>query len=187
MEKILILAEQRAAVLLKGQEYEILDRFTGKELEHKEYEPLISYASPEKKAWYVVLADFVTMEDGTGIVHIAPAFGEDDYNIGRTYDLPVVQLVKLDGTFPEEVTLWRGQFVKDADPNIIQYLEERGLLAGTKKHTHEYPFCWRCDSPLLVLCDGILVYRNVKSPGITGEKQQSDRLVSVPSATRTFR
>jgi isoleucyl-tRNA synthetase len=146
---VLILAEQRAAVLLKGHEYEVLDRFTGNELEHKEYEPLFPYASPEKKAWYVVVADFVTMEDGTGIVHIAPAFGEDDYNIGRTYDLPVVQLVKLDGTFPEEVTLWRGQFVKDADPSIIQYLEDRGLLAGTKKHTHEYPFCWRCDSPLL--------------------------------------
>jgi len=146
---ILILAEQRAAVLLKGQEYELLDRFPGKELEHKEYEPLFHYTSPGKKAWYVVVADFVTMEDGTGIVHIAPAFGEDDYNVGRAYDLPVVQLVKLDGTFPEEVTLWRGQFVKDADPNIIQYLEERGLLAGTKKYSHEYPFCWRCDSPLL--------------------------------------
>jgi len=145
----LILAEQRAAVLLKGQEYEVLDRFIGKKLEHKEYEPLFPYASPKKKAWYVVIADFVTMEDGTGIVHIAPAFGEDDYTIGCVYDLPVVQLVKLDGTFPEEVTLWRGQFVKDADPSIIQYLEERGLLAGTKKHSHEYPFCWRCDSPLL--------------------------------------
>ena len=147
--EILILAEQRAAVLLKGQEYEVLDRYIGKELEHKEYEPLFQYTTPEKKAWYVVLADFVTMEDGTGIVHIAPAFGEDDYNVGRAYDLPVVQLVKLDGTFPEEVTLWRGQFVKDADPNIIQYLEERGLLAGTQTHSHEYPFCWRCDSPLL--------------------------------------
>lgn len=147
--EVLILAEERAAVLLKGQEYELLDRYTGKELERKEYEPLFSYATPEKKAWYVVLADFVTMEDGTGIVHIAPAFGEDDYNIGRSYDLPVVQLVKLDGTFPEEVTLWKGQFVKDADPSIIQYLEEKGLLAGTKKHSHEYPFCWRCDSPLL--------------------------------------
>ncbi|HVQ00475.1 MAG TPA: isoleucine--tRNA ligase, partial [Candidatus Thermoplasmatota archaeon] len=147
--EVMILAEQRAAVLLKGQEYEILDRFTGKDLEHTEYEPLFPYAKPEKKAFYVVLADFVTMEDGTGIVHIAPAFGEDDYNVGHSYDLPVVQLVKLDGTFPEEVTLWRGQFVKDADPNIIQYLEERGLLSGTKTYSHEYPFCWRCDSPLL--------------------------------------
>lgn len=147
--EVLILAEQRAAVLLKGQEYELLDRFSGIDLEHKEYEPLFKYAHPEKKAWYVVVADFVTMDDGTGIVHIAPAFGEDDYNVGRAYDLPVVQLVKLDGTFPEEVTLWQGQFVKDADPNIIQYLEDQGLLAGTKKYTHEYPFCWRCDSPLL--------------------------------------
>lgn len=147
--EVLILAEERAATLLKGQEYEMLDRFIGKDLEHIQYEPLFSYITPEKKAWFVVLADFVTMEDGTGIVHIAPAFGEDDYNVGRAYDLPIVQLVKLDGTFPEEVTLWRGQFVKDADPSIIQYLEERGLLAGTKKHSHEYPFCWRCDSPLL--------------------------------------
>jgi len=147
--EVLILAEERAATLLKGQEYEMLDRFIGKDLEHMQYEPLFSYITPEKKAWFVVLADFVTMEDGTGIVHIAPAFGEDDYNVGRAYDLPIVQLVKLDGTFPEEVTLWHGQFVKDADPSIIQYLEERGLLAGTKKHSHEYPFCWRCDSPLL--------------------------------------
>jgi isoleucyl-tRNA synthetase len=147
--EVLILAEQRAAVLLKGQEYEILDRFYGKDLEHKEYEPLFPYAHPEKKAWYVVVADFVTMEDGTGIVHIAPAFGEDDYTVGYAYDLPVVQLVKLDGTFPDEVTLWKGRFVKDADPDIIQYLEDQGLLAGTKKYTHEYPFCWRCDSPLL--------------------------------------
>jgi isoleucyl-tRNA synthetase len=146
---VLILAEQRAAVLLKGQEYDLLDRFMGTELEHKEYEPLFQYAKPDKKAWYIVLADFVTMDDGTGIVHIAPAFGEDDYNIGSTYDLPVVQLVKLDGTFPPEVTLWAGQFVKDADPGIIQYLEERGLLAGTKKYQHEYPYCWRCDSPLI--------------------------------------
>lgn len=147
--EVLILAEERAAALLKGQEYDLLDRYLGKELERKEYEPLFTYATPEKKAWYVVLADFVTMEDGTGIVHIAPAFGEDDYNLGRLYDLPVVQLVKLDGTFPEEVSLWKGQFVKDADPSIIQYLEEQGLLSGTKKHSHEYPFCWRCDSPLL--------------------------------------
>ncbi|KYK21021.1 isoleucine--tRNA ligase [Thermoplasmatales archaeon SM1-50] len=147
--EVLILAEERASALLKGQEYEMLDRFIGKDLEHIQYDPLFAYTTPEKKAWYVVLADFVTMDDGTGIVHIAPAFGEDDYNVGRVYDLPVVQLVGLDGTFPKKVTLWSGQFVKDADPSIIQYLEERGLLAGTKKHVHEYPFCWRCDSPLL--------------------------------------
>ena len=148
-KQTLILAEARTGALLKGQEYELLDSFPGKKLEHIEYEPLFNYAKPEKKAWYVVNADFVTMEDGTGIVHIAPAFGEDDYNVGKKYDLPVVQLVKLDGTFPDEVTLWKGQFVKDADPNIIEYLQEKGLLEGTREHTHEYPFCWRCDSPLL--------------------------------------
>ena len=145
----LILAEARAGALLKGQEYELIDSFPGKKLENIEYEPLFKYAKPDKKAWYVVIADFVTMDDGTGIVHIAPAFGEDDYTVGKKYDLPVVQLVKLDGTFPDEVTLWKGQFVKDADPSITEYLQEKGLLEGTRAHTHEYPFCWRCDSPLL--------------------------------------
>ena len=88
--EIMILAEERVAVLLKGQEYEILDGFKGKELEGVEYEPLFDFAKVDKKAWFVVLADFVTMEEGTGIVHIAPAFGEDDYNVGMKYDLPVV-------------------------------------------------------------------------------------------------
>ncbi len=147
--QIFILAEARAGALLKGQEYEIIDGFSGKELEKIEYEPLFQFIKPDKKAWYVVLADFVTMEDGTGIVHIAPAFGEDDYRVGREYNLPVVQLVKLDGTFPDEVTIWKGRFVKDADPEIIEYLEKKGSLEGTRSYTHEYPFCWRCDSPLL--------------------------------------
>jgi isoleucyl-tRNA synthetase len=145
----LILAEARASALLKNQEYEILDGYKGKELEGKEYEPLFDFVKPEKKAWYVVLADFVTMDDGTGIVHMAPAFGEDDYEVGKRYDLPVIQLVNLDGTFKEEVTPWKGQFVKDADPSIIQHLKERGLLEGVHAYSHEYPFCWRCESPLL--------------------------------------
>ena len=147
--QVIILAEERAASLLKGQVYELLDGFSGKDLEKIEYEPLFNFATPEKKAWYVVLADFVTMEDGTGIVHIAPAFGEDDYNVGKKYDLPVIQLVKLDGTFPEEVEPWKGEFIKDADPKIIKHLEKRGLLEGTRDYAHDYPFCWRCDSPLL--------------------------------------
>ncbi|RLF50732.1 MAG: isoleucine--tRNA ligase [Thermoplasmata archaeon] len=148
-DEIMILAEERASMLLKGQEYEIIDGFSGKELENVEYEPLFDFVKPDKKAWYVVLADFVTMDEGTGIVHIAPAFGEDDYNVGVKYDLPVVQLVKLDGTFPDEVPLWKGKFVKDADPEIIEYLKKRGHIEGVQSYKHEYPFCWRCDSPLL--------------------------------------
>ncbi|RLF31653.1 MAG: isoleucine--tRNA ligase, partial [Thermoplasmata archaeon] len=148
-DEIMILAEERASMLLKGQEYEIIDGFSGKELENVEYEPLFDFVKPDKKAWYVVLADFVTMDEGTGIVHIAPAFGEDDYNVGVKYDLPVVQLVKLDGTFPDEVPLWKGKFVKDADPEIIEHLKKRGHLEGIQSYKHEYPFCWRCDSPLL--------------------------------------
>jgi len=137
------------ARLFKGEEYEILDRFMGKELEGKEYEPLFTYERPEKKAWYVICADFVTMDEGTGIVHIAPAFGEEDYEAGREYDLPVVQLVKKDGTFDEKVEPWKGMFVKDADPLIIKHLEERGLIFAVQDYTHDYPFCWRCDTPLL--------------------------------------
>ncbi|UCB59073.1 MAG: isoleucine--tRNA ligase [Thermoplasmatales archaeon] len=110
---------------------------------------MFNYAKPKKKAWYVVLADFVSMEDGTGIVHMAPAFGEDDYKVGLKYDLPVVQLVKLDGTFPPEVEVWKGQFVKDADQDIIKHLESRDLIEGVHEYTHDYPFCWRCESPLL--------------------------------------
>ncbi len=147
--QIYILAEARAGQILKGEEYQIIDGFKGKELEKIEYEPLFEYAKPEKKAWYIVLADFVTMDDGTGIVHIAPAFGEDDYKVGSKYDLPVIQLVKLDGTFPEEVEPWKGKFVKDADSSIIENLKKRNLLEGVHEYTHDYPFCWRCDSPLL--------------------------------------
>ena len=147
--QILILAEERVNSLLKGQNFEILDGYKGKELDGKEYEPLFNYAETDKKGWYVVLADFVTMEEGTGIVHIAPAFGEDDYNIGKKYDLPVVQLVKMDGTFPDVVELWKGEFVKDADPKIIKFLENCGKLEGIHSYKHEYPFCWRCDSPLI--------------------------------------
>jgi len=148
-DQTLILAEERANVLLKDQNFEFLDGFKGKELDGVEYEPLFDYAKPEKKAWFVVLADFVTMDDGTGIVHIAPAFGEDDYNVGRKYNLPVVQLVEMDGTFPDVVERWKGQFVKDADPSIIEYLDSCGKLEGTHEYKHDYPFCWRCDSPLL--------------------------------------
>ncbi|RLF52967.1 MAG: isoleucine--tRNA ligase [Thermoplasmata archaeon] len=145
----LILAEERAAVLLKDKEYVELDRCKGKELEGIEYEPLYKFIEPSKKCWYVILADFVTMDEGTGIVHIAPAFGEEDYEAGKKYDLPVIQLVDTQGKFKEEVKPWAGKFVKDADEEIIKDLQERGLLVSRQKYRHQYPFCWRCDSPLL--------------------------------------
>jgi len=124
----------------------------GKDLLGKEYEPLYSFMPlGGKKAHYVVGADFVSTEDGTGIVHIAPAFGEDDMNIGKKYDLPVVMTVEESGKFKKEITPWAGVWVKKADPSIIEELQGRGLMffsdpGGIK---HEYPFCWRCQSPLL--------------------------------------
>ncbi|MCD6172135.1 MAG: isoleucine--tRNA ligase [Thermoplasmata archaeon] len=144
---IFILAEKRAKELMKN--YDIVDKFKGKELEGIEYEPLYQYVKPDKKCWYVVTADFVTMEEGTGIVHIAPAFGEDDYEVGLKYDLPLIQLVDLRGRFVKEVKKWAGKFVKDADEEIINDLKERGLIEGVQKYKHQYPFCWRCDTPLL--------------------------------------
>lgn len=145
----LILSEQRVDVLLKGEDYAILDGWKGEELVGLEYEPLYTYAQPGKDCWRVIAADFVTMDEGTGIVHIAPAFGEEDYQAGRDYDLPVIQLVQQDGTFPQEVEKWAGMFVKDADPLIIEDLRQRGLLMSVQTYRHQYPFCWRCGSPLL--------------------------------------
>ena len=104
---------------------------------------------PEKPAHYVVLADFVTTEDGTGLVHIAPAFGAEDMEMSVEYDLPVLMTVQPDGTFVPEVTPWRGMWVKDADPLITEDLRARGLLFRVEEYTHTYPFCWRCKTPLL--------------------------------------
>jgi len=145
----LILAEARAKVLLKEGEYEVIQRLMGSDLEGVRYEPLFDFVKPDKPSHYVATAMFVTMDDGTGVVHIAPAFGEDDYNLGVMYDLPMVQPVNSDGTFSDEVTPWKGIFVKEADPSIIKNLEERGLLEGVHHYAHQYPFCWRCDTPLL--------------------------------------
>lgn len=143
-----ILAEALAETVLK-EEYTVAGRMTGKDLVGTEYEPLFDFAKPEKKAFYVVAGDFVTLTDGTGIVHIAPAFGEDDARVGREYDLPFVQLVNEQGRFVEDVKPWKGVFVKDADPQIIRNLEERNLMYKMIDYEHSYPFCWRCDTPLL--------------------------------------
>ena len=113
------------------------------------YLPLFTFLPVEKDYCYVVPGEFVTTKDGTGIVHIAPAFGAEDLEVGQEYDLPVLQTVDLRGAFIDEVTLWRGLFVKDADPLIIEDLEGRGLMYKVGTYRHVYPFCWRCDTPLL--------------------------------------
>ncbi len=129
--------------------YEIVDSYIGKDLEYKEYEPLFDYVSPDKKAYYVVCDSYVTLTDGTGVVHIAPAFGEDDANVGRKYDLPFVQLVDEKGEFKPEASDIAGVFCKKADESIMRMLGAKGLLFKVLKFEHSYPFCWRCDTPLI--------------------------------------
>ncbi len=143
----LILAKARLSVL--DGDYEIIEEFKGATLEHKEYEPLFQYVEVDKKAWYIGCADYVTMDDGTGVVHTAPAFGQDDYNLGMKYGLPFVQPVDAAGKFTEEVTDWAGLFVKEADKGIIRNLKERGILYKREQIKHSYPHCWRCSSPLV--------------------------------------
>ena len=133
--------------------YEVLETMTGKDLEFKEYEPLFDCAvdickKQNKKAYYVVCDTYVTLTDGTGVVHIAPAFGEDDAKVGRSYDLPFVQLVDGKGNMTEE-TPYAGVFVKKADPMVLEDLDKKGLLFAAPKFEHSYPHCWRCDTPLI--------------------------------------
>lgn len=142
-----ILAEELLSVI-EG-DYKAEEKYVGKDLEFTEYEPLFNYAKPDKKAYYVTCDTYVTLTDGTGVVHIAPAFGEDDANVGRNYDLPFVQLVGPNGEMKPEVTDFAGMFCKDADKGIIKLLAEKGLLFKTLKFEHSYPFCWRCDTPLI--------------------------------------
>ena len=145
----LILAKALLDTVLKG-EYKILEEFSGKDLEKKRYEPLFDFVKIDKsKAFYVTLADFVSLEEGTGIVHIAPAFGADDYELSKVYSLPLAQPVDTAGKFTDEVTPWRGMFVKDADALILEDLKKRNILFDSGKYMHTYPFCWRCDSPLI--------------------------------------
>ena len=133
--------------------YEILETYTGKDLEYKEYEPLYACAGEaaqkqHKKGHFVTCDNYVTMTDGTGIVHIAPAFGEDDAQVGRKYDLPFVQFVDGKGNMTQE-TPYAGKFVKDADPDVLVDLDKEGKLFSAPKFEHDYPFCWRCDTPLI--------------------------------------
>jgi len=148
-EEVFILAEALVSNVLSGKDFNIIETLKGKELEYMEYEPLFDFASPDKKAFFVTCDSYVTLTDGTGIVHIAPAFGEDDANVGRNYNLPFVQLVDEQGKFVDCVTPWKGMFVKDADKLIIENLNETGKLFAAIPFEHSYPFCWRCDTPLL--------------------------------------
>ena len=133
--------------------YEVLERYVGTDLENKEYIPLFECAGKcaekqNKKGFFITCDSYVTMSDGTGIVHIAPAFGEDDAKVGRKYDLPFVQFVNGKGELTEE-TPYAGKFVKDADPLVLVDLDKQGLLFDAPKFEHDYPFCWRCDTPLI--------------------------------------
>ncbi len=133
--------------------YEIIEEYKGSELEYKEYEPLFDCVKPvcekqNKKGHYITCDTYVTMTDGTGIVHIAPAFGEDDAKVGRRYDLPFVQFVDGKGNLTKE-TPYAGIFVKKADPMVLKDLDEKGLLFDAPKFEHDYPYCWRCDTPLI--------------------------------------
>lgn len=130
----------------------VLQTYKGVDLKGMEYEPLFDYAKDiikDKKAYYVVCDSYVTLTDGTGIVHCAPAFGEDDARVGRNNDLPFVQLVNEEGKFLPQVTKWAGVFVKDADEDIIKTLKQENKLLKSENYEHSYPFCWRCDTPLL--------------------------------------
>ena len=146
-----IMAKDLIEAVLEGHDTEIIKEVLGKELEYKHYEPLFECtrkAAGGKDAFYVMVDDYVTTTDGTGIVHNAPAFGEDDYRVCRRYDLPFVQMVDSKGEMCGG-TPWDGVFVKKADPMILKDLDERGLLFAAPRFEHSYPFCWRCDTPLI--------------------------------------
>lgn len=146
-DEIYYLSKTLADKVLDGEEYEILEEMKGKELEYVEYEQLMPFIKTDKKAFFILLGDYVTTNDGTGIVHSAPAFGEEDYDICMKYNLPILNPVSEDGKFME--TPWEGKFVMDADPDIIEWLRENGKLFRKQKMDHNYPHCWRCRTPLL--------------------------------------
>ncbi|MGV8148722.1 MAG: isoleucine--tRNA ligase [Alkaliphilus sp.] len=139
--------EKNLASKVIGEDYEIIEEFKGKDLEFIEYEQLMPFVEADKKAFYVTLADYVTTGDGTGIVHSAPAFGEDDYNTGRKYGLPVLQPVDDSGKYT--TTPWEGKFVMDCDIDIIKWLHAEGKLFKKEKMLHNYPHCWRCSTALI--------------------------------------
>ncbi|WP_294344515.1 isoleucine--tRNA ligase [uncultured Clostridium sp.] len=147
-DEILILAKELAPKVL-GEDYEVVKEFKGSELLGTKYEQLMPFVKPEGKAFEVIHGDYVTLTDGTGIVHIAPAYGEDDNIVAKANNMGFLNLVDAEGKFVKEVTPWAGKFVKKCDESIVKYLEENNKLFKAEKHTHSYPHCWRCDTPLL--------------------------------------
>jgi len=146
-DDLLILAKDRLSVMPEGTE--VVQSMRGSDLVGKEYERWFSFFPVDKKAWYVIGADFVTTTDGSGIVHMAPAYGEDDYQASKKYDLPMIQALDARGQFVEAAGPYAGKFFKVADPEITADLKSRGLLFKKETYTHSYPHCWRCDTPLL--------------------------------------
>ena len=155
---VMYLAKARLSVI--KEEYTILQELKGSDLLNRDYEPLFNYIPVNKRAWYIIAGDFVSTEDGSGVVHIAPAFGADDYEVSKKYDLPFIQPVTKSGRFTEEVTDFAGRLIKTiqfetheekgVDPDIIRNLKERGLIyRATNDYMHSYPHCWRCDNPLI--------------------------------------
>lgn len=154
--EVLIFAKELAGSIFGecASHLNIQKTLKGADLVGTEYEPLFAIPEPPKeKGWYVVSDDYVTLTDGTGVVHTAPAFGEDDARVGRNFNLPFIQLVNTEGKFVEG-TPWAGVFIKDADPLILKDLEERKLLFSAPTFSHNYPFCWRCDTPLIYYARG---------------------------------
>lgn len=147
-KEYLYLAKERLSATVNEYD-EISEEIKGKDLIGKEYEPIFNFTKPDKRAHYLVAGDFVSTQDGTGMVHIAPAFGEDDMTVGQKNNLPIILNVDEEGKFKKEVKPWAGKFVKEADLLIMKELQERNILFKEESYEHEYPFCWRCDSPLL--------------------------------------
>ncbi len=141
-------AKERVPSLF-GDDARVLGEISGKQMEFMEYEQLFSFVKPKSRAFFVTLADYVSTDDGTGLVHIAPAYGEDDYNVCRKYGLPLIHLVDERGKFVDDVTDWAGMFVKSADKGIVRKLNDEGKLFRKEQIIHSYPHCWRCDTPLL--------------------------------------
>lgn len=148
-EEIFIVAKDLITKLFEDIDYEIIKEFKGEELIGVSYEQLMPFYTPEKKAFYVIHGDFVTLSDGTGIVHTAPAYGEDDYIVCKENNIPFIHLVNEDGTFMDSVIPFKGMDVRKADKDILKWLEERNKLFSTEKYVHSYPHCWRCHTPLL--------------------------------------